>query len=175
MQPMTVAMTGQEQENPNDERMEGEDDCGCLDLLTFTQWVQECQDQPDWRVKADREADYYDGNQLDSEVMRKARERGLPPAIEPLIGPTIDSVLGMEAKTRTDWRVVPDGDKQSDDVADALNYRLNQAERHSKADTACSDAYASQIKVGIGWVEVSKQQNPLEYPYLCCDVHRNEI
>lgn len=175
MQPMTVAMTGKEQENPNDERMEGEDDCGCLDLLTFTQWVQECQDQPDWRVKADREADYYDGNQLDSEVMRKARERGLPPAIEPLIGPTIDSVLGMEAKTRTDWRVVPDGDKQSDDVADALNHRLNQAERHSKADNACSDAYASQIKVGLGWVEVSRDQNPFNYPYICGEVHRNEI
>ena len=175
MQPMTVAMTGQEQENPNDERMEGEDDCGCLDLLTFTQWVQECQDQPDWRVKADREADYYDGNQLDSEVMKKARERGLPPAIEPLIGPTIDSVLGMEAKTRTDWRVVPDGDKQSDDVADALNHRLNQAERHSKADNACSDAYASQIKVGLGWVEVSRDQNPFNYPYICGEVHRNEI
>lgn len=175
MQPMTVAMTGQEQENPNDERMEGEDDCGCLDLLTFTQWVQECQDQPDWRVKADREADYYDGNQLDSEVMKKARERGLPPAIEPLIGPTIDSVLGMEAKTRTDWRVVPDGDKQSDDVADALNHWLNQAERHSKADNACSDAYASQIKVGLGWVEVSRDQNPFNYPYICGEVHRNEI
>ena len=175
MQPMTVAMTGQEQENPNDERMEGEDDCGCLDLLTFTQWVQECQDQPDWRVKADREADYYDGNQLDSEVMRKAKERGLPPAIEPLIGPTIDAVLGMEAKTRTDWRVVPDGDKQSDDVADALNHRLNQAERHSKADNACSDAYASQIKVGLGWVEVSRDQNPFNYPYICGEVHRNEI
>ena len=175
MQPMTVAMTGQEQENTNDERMDGEDDCGCLDLLTFTQWVQECQDQPDWRVKADREADYYDGNQLDSEVMKKARERGLPPAIEPLIGPTIDSVLGMEAKTRTDWRVVPDGDKQSDDVADALNHRLNQAERHSKADNACSDAYASQIKVGLGWVEVSRDQNPFNYPYICGEVHRNEI
>ena len=174
MQPMTVAMTGQEHESPNEEAMEGED-CGCLDLLTFTQWVQECQDQPDWRVKADREADYYDGNQLDSEVMRKAKERGLPPAIEPLIGPTIDAVLGMEAKTRTDWRVVPDGDKQSDDVADALNHRLNQAERHSKADNACSDAYASQIKVGLGWVEVSRDQNPFNYPYICGEVHRNEI
>ena len=125
MQPLNAAMAVQEHE----EKMEGEDDCGCLDLLTFTQWVQECQDQPDWRMKADRECDYYDGNQLDSDVMRKAKERGLPPAIEPLIGPTIDSVLGMEAKTRTDWRVIPDSDKQSDDVADALNYRLNQAER----------------------------------------------
>lgn len=175
MQPLNAAMAVQEHEDHAEEKMEGEDDCGCLDLLTFTQWVQECQDQPDWRMKADRECDYYDGNQLDSDVMRKAKERGLPPAIEPLIGPTIDSVLGMEAKTRTDWRVIPDSDKQSDDVADALNYRLNQAERHSKADAACSDAYASEIKVGIGWVEVAREQDPFKYPYRCQDVHRNEI
>ena len=172
MQPMTDEMSGQEHEDPAHEKAEGE---GTLDLLTFTQWVQECQDQPDWRAKADRECDYYDGNQLDSDVMRKARERGLPPAIEPLVGPIIDSVLGMEAKTRTDWRVIPDSDKQNDDVADALNYRLNQAERHSKADAACSDAYASEIKAGIGWVEVAREQDPFKYPYRCQGVHRNEI
>ena len=168
-------IAGQEQENQAEEKAEGEEDCGCLDLLTFTQWVQECQDQPAWRSKADRECDYYDGNQLDSEVMRKAKERGLPPAIEPLIGPTIDAVLGMEAKTRTDWRVIPDSDKANDDVAEALNYRLNQAERHSKADTACSEAYASEIKVGIGWVEVAREQDPFKYKYRCGSIHRNEI
>ena len=100
-----------------------------LSLQTFTRWLDEIEQQPSWRARADRECDYYDGNQLDSEVMRKARERGLPPAIEPLIGPTIDAVLGMEAKSRTDWRVIADGDKEGDDVADALNYRLNQTER----------------------------------------------
>lgn len=171
MQPMTAATAGRGHE---EEAAEGED-CCCLDLRTFTKWMEECQDQPDWRVNADREADYYDGNQLNSEAMQRAKQRGLPPAIEPLIGPTIDSVLGMEAKTRTDWRVIPDGDKQSDDVADALNYRLNQAERHSKADIACSEAYSSQIKVGIGWVEVAREQNPFRYPYRCLNVHRNEI
>lgn len=175
MQPMTAEMAGQDHESPKGEKMEGEEDCGCLDLLTFTQWVQECQDQPAWRSKADRECDYYDANQLDSEVMRKAQERGLPPAIEPLVGPTIDAVLGMEAKTRTDWRVIPDSDKANDDVAEALNYRLNQAERHSRADAACGDAYASQIKVGIGWVEVAREQDPFKYKYRCGSIHRNEI
>ena len=58
MQPLNAAMAVQEHEDPAEEKMEGEDDCGCLDLLTFTQWVQECQDQPDWRMKADRECDY---------------------------------------------------------------------------------------------------------------------
>lgn len=170
---LNAAMAVQEYENPAEEH--AEDEGQGLDLKTFTQWVGECEQQPAWRVKADRECDYYDGNQLDSEVMRRARERGLPPAIEPLIGPTIDSVLGMEAKSRTDWRVIADGDKQNDDVAEALNYRLNQAERHSRADAACSAAYASQIKVGLGWVEVASNQNPFEYPYTCNDIHRNEI
>ena len=146
-----------------------------LDLQTFTQWIDECEQQPAWRSRADRECEYYDGNQLDSEVMRRALERGLPPAIEPLIGPTIDSVLGMEAKTRTDWRVLADSDKEGDDVADALNYRLNQAERHSKADAACGEAYASQVKVGLGWVEVAREQDPFAYPYRCSAIHRNEI
>lgn len=146
-----------------------------LDLATFTQWVNECEEQPAWRSRADREADYFDGNQLDSEVMRRAAERGLPPAIEPLIGPTLDAVLGMEAKSRTDWRVIPDSDKSGEEVAEALNYKLNQAERHAKADAACSDAYASQIKVGLGWVEVSRDQDPFAYQYRCDSIHRNEI
>ena len=167
MNQSTAVMAGREEET-------AEEQCG-LDLLTFTQWVQECQEQPAWRSKADKEADYCDGNQLDSEVMRLARERGLPPAIEPLIGPAIDAILGMEAKTRTDWRVIPDSDKAHDDVAEALNYRLNQAERHAKADASCSEAYASQVKVGLGWVEVAREDDPFAYKYRTGAIHRNEI
>jgi hypothetical protein len=148
---------------------------GCS-LLTFTQWLREIDDQPPWRNRADKEMDYCDGNQLNSEILMKQREIGMPPAIEPLIGPTIDSVLGLEAKTRTDWRVIPDSDKAGDEVAQALNYKLNQAERQSGADRANSEAYASQIKVGIGWVEVARNTDPFKpCPYRCESVHRNEI
>lgn len=147
-----------------------------LDLETFTQYLSEIREQPAWRVAADRESDYYDGNQLDSDVMRRAQERGLPPAIEPLIGPTIDSVLGHEVMHRADFRVTPDGDKiDGDEVAEAINYRLNQAERHSKADQACSEAYKSQVTVGLGWVEVAKEDDPFKYKYRACAIHRNEI
>jgi len=174
MNQLTVVMTGQDDEEKTEQ--EEQEGCACgLDLATFTQWVLECEEQPPWRTAADREADYCDGNQLDSEVMRLAAERGLPPAIEPLIGPAIDAVLGMEAKSRTDWRVIPDSDIKNDDVAEALNYRLNQAERHSKADAACSEAYASQIKVGIGWVEVAREEDPFAYKYRANSIHRNEI
>lgn len=157
------------------DRTEAEPSDDGLDLATFTQWLAEIEEQPAWRAKADREADYYDGNQLDSAVLQKQRAIGMPPATEPLIGPTIDAVLGYEAKTRTDWRVMPDGDKSGDEVAEALNYRLNQAERNAQADKACSAAYASQVKVGIGWVEVARESNPFKFPYRCSAIDRNEI
>lgn len=157
------------------DQMPGDDDQDALSLADFTLFLNELSNQPPWRSTADREMDYYDGNQLDADILQKQAAIGMPPAIEPLIGPAIDAVLGFEAKTRTDWRVVPDSDKDGDDVADALNFKLNQAERHSKADKACSDAYKSQVSVGLGWVEVARESNPFKFPYRCQAVHRNEI
>ena len=141
----------------------------------FAQFVREAINQPPWRANADKEADYADGNQLDSELLQKQRQLGIPPAKENIIGPAIRAVCGYEAKTRTDWRVTPDGDPQGQDVADALNYRLNQAERHSRADRALSDGFRHAATVGIGWVEVTRASNALKFPYACRAVHRNEI
>lgn len=150
-------------------------DAAGLSLATFTKWFQEIQNQPAWRAKADKEMDYVDGNQLNSDVLEAQRKIGMPPAIEPLIGPAIEAVVGLEAKTRTDWRVTPDGDSDGDDVAAALNYKLNQAERNSGADKACTDAFKPQTCVGIGWVEVARESDPFKFAYRCSDVHRNEI
>lgn len=150
-----------------------------LKFETYTAWLHEIENQPSWRGKADREMEYVDGNQLDAEILQKQRDIGMPPAIEPLIGPAIDAVTGLEAKTRTDWRVAPDPDvtnsAEFEDTGKALNYKLNQAERHSKADKACSDAFLTQFSVGVGWVEVARESNPFKYNKRCRAVHRNEI
>jgi len=145
-----------------------------LDLPTFTKFFKEIQDQPAWRAKADREMDYVDGNQLDSAILQAQKAIGMPPAIEPLIGPAIEAVLGLEAKTRTDWRITAEG-VEGDQVAEALNHKVNQAERTSGADKACSDAFKPQICVGLGWVEVARESDPFKNPYRCEAVHRNEI
>lgn len=145
-----------------------------MTLTEFTEIFREIQNQPPWRSKADMWMDYVDGNQLNAEVLEKQRLLGIPPAIEPLIGPAIDAVMGLEAKTRTDWRVTQDGD-DGKDVADALNYKVNQAERKSGADKACTDAFHPQLCVGIGWVEVARESDPFKYPYRCTAIPRNEI
>jgi hypothetical protein len=100
---------------------------------------------------------------------------GMAPIIENLIAPTVDAVLGLEAKTRLDWRVSAANDSASGEMAEALNVRLNEAERESRADRACSDAYAGQIKTGLGWVEVSREHDPFRYTYVATNIHRNEI
>lgn len=150
------------------------DDPG-MQLEEYTHIVREIEMQPKWRHVADKEADYADGNQLDSDLLRRMQEIGIPPAVEDQIGPALRAIQGYEASTRTDWRVTPNGGLGGQDVADAINYKLNEAERMSKADKACSEAFRSQIGPGLGWVEVSRNPNPLDYKYRCTAVHRNEI
>ena len=139
-----------------------------LTLEQFESFHKEVKAQPPWRTAADKEADYLDGQQLDSDILRKQQAIGLPPAIEPLMGPALGYVCGMEAKLRRDWRVKPNSDKSDDDdVAEALNVKLNEAERHSKADKACSNAFRTQAGLGVGWVEVSRDNDPFQVPVPC--------
>lgn len=146
-----------------------------LTLEELTGFLNEIAEQPPWRVKADREADYCDGNQLDAEILRRMEEVGIPPAIEPLMGPVIASVLGMEVKNRGDWKVSTESEDDPADVADAMGHKLHEAEGRSKADTACSDAFKSQASVGIGWVYVGREEDPFKYPYKVESVPRNEM
>lgn len=141
----------------------------------YSEILAEIEEQPYWRSTADKEMDYADGNQLDSELLRRQAELGIPPAVEDMIGPALLSLQGYEVTTRTDWRVSPNGQPDGQDVADAINFKLNEAERQSKADAACSDAFRPQIGCGIGWVEVSRESDPFEFDYRCTAIHRNEI
>lgn len=159
------------EDKPGDE----EQGVGPLTIYEACQIQREIDEQPAWRSRADKEMDYADGNQLDSALLRKQEELGIPPAIEDLIGPALLSIQGYEAAARTDWRVTPNGEVGGQDVADGLNFKLNQAERKSRADAACSDAFRPQAAVGVGFVEVSRDSDPFKFPYRCKAVNRNEI
>lgn len=147
-----------------------------LSLSEYKDIMDEIEHQPRaWRRTADREMDYADGNQLDTELIRHMKAQGIPTSMENLISASLEGIRGYEEKTRTDWRVTPNGQPGGQDVADAINFKLNEAERQSKADDACSRAFYPQIAVGLGWVEVGRASDPFEYPYQCTAIHRNEI
>ena len=165
-------MQSTDREHMNDTPPAGD---AAMSLEEYQELLLEIEDQPHWRAIADKEMDYADGNQLDGDLLRKQAELGIPPAVEDVIGPTLLSLQGYEATTRTDWRVTPNGEPGGQDVADALNYRLNQAERQSKADRACSEAFRPQVGCGLGWVEVARESDPFKFAYRCSAIRRHEI
>ncbi len=136
-----------------------------------------CRDigaQPRWRLDSDTDCDYYDGAQTSMEVNQRLKDAGIPPQDSNLIKPTINAVLGLEARSRTDYRVSSDDASQAE-IAEGLSARIKEIETESRADRAMSDAYSSMIRAGIGWVEVSREFDPLKYPYRVREVHRNDI
>ena len=165
-------------EAPTDQVHETPEDLidSALPRAQVEMFLREIKHQPHWRREADRCVDYYDGNQLSPETVERLQDRGQPPLIANLIKPTVDTVLGMEAKSRSDWRVRPEDDGMcEDDLAEALSVKLKHAEIESRADRAISDAYAGQLKAGLGWVEVGRENDPFKCPYRVRAVHRREI
>lgn len=163
-------------EAPTDKKMPQELEDTGLPRSQLEMFLWEIKHQPHWRREADRAADYYDGNQLSPDTVERLQERGQPPLITNLIKPTVDTVLGLEAKSRTDWRVRPeDDDAANDELAEALSVKLKHAEIESRADRAISDAYAAQVKAGLGWVEIANEGDPFKCPYRVKYVHRREI
>jgi len=149
---------------------------GALTVDEYREIHEEIDNQPrEWRPIADREMDYAEGNQLKTELIEAQRKLGIPVAKENLIGAALEGIRGYEESTRTDWKVTANGQPGGQDVADAISFKLNEAEGNSKADDACGKAFYPQIGVGLGWVEVSKGDDPFGYPYQCLPVNRNEI
>jgi len=130
--------------------------------------------QPAWRKESGICDDYYHGKQISADVAQELAERGQANIVVNVIKPTINALLGMEAKQRTDWRVYTDSDEQQE-IAEALSVKLAEAERESRADNAISEAYAMQVKAGVGWVEVGRAYDPFAYPYRVESVSYREI
>jgi hypothetical protein len=147
---------------------------GGYPLAKLERLLHDCEDQPLWRDTADLCCAYVDGKQLTAEQKYLAVKNKLVPRVTNLIGRTIRSVLGAEAKNRRDAHLEPDDDQWAD-VCDVMSVKLKQAQRETLCDMAVSNAYGSQVSAGIGWVEVSRVSDPLEFPYRVQDVHRSEI
>lgn len=132
--------------------------------------------QPDWRTPANKCCQYYDSEQLPPEVKKMLEDAGQPPLVFNLIKPVINGVLGMEARTRSDLVITADDPTEDiEDLVMALNEQYKDVRRLGDADITESDAYASMIKAGVGWVEVYRNPYPMQAPYRIKFVHRDEV
>lgn len=149
---------------------------GGYNLGALERLLRDCDSQPDWRDRADRAHAYYDmGKQTSPERRAEIwRDRRIEPRETNLIHGVVNSVLGMEARNRSDVQVNADGDEFSE-VADVLSMRMEEATRETNCDMEISDAYAGQVKGGLGWIEVSRASDPLDYVYRVQFVDRRDI
>ena len=145
-----------------------------LSIEAYDRICRDIRDQPKWRLDSDKDAAYYDGAQMDQEVIDRLKAAGIPAQDSNLIKPTLNAVLGLEAQSRTDYKITSD-DESQDEIAEGLSAKLKEVESESRADRAMSDAYSSMMRTGIGWIEVSREINPFGYPYRVREIHRNEI
>lgn len=147
---------------------------GKFSLYALERMLRDCAEQPLWRTRAALASAYYDGKQLTELQRWQIRQEDLDERAINLIHPVINSVLGQEAKSRTDVKVEADDDDYAD-VSEVVSAKLKEAERETRAHMAVSDAYASMVKKGLGWVGVSKNSDPLAYPYRVESVPIDEI
>lgn len=145
-----------------------------ISIEVYDRISRELRNQPKWRLDSDMDCDYYDGAQTSVEVIQRLKEAGIPPQDSNLIKPTINAVLGIEARSRTDYKITSDDESQAE-IAEGLSARIKEVEAESRADRAMSDAYSSMIRAGVGWIEVSREFDPLKYPYRVREIHRNDI
>jgi hypothetical protein len=147
---------------------------GSFSLYALERMLRECSDQPMWRLRAAVCAAYYDGKQLTEVQKWHIRQEDLEERAINLVRPVINSVLGQEAKSRTDVKVEADDDGHAD-VAEVASVKLKEAERETMAHMAVSDGYASGVKKGLGWVHVGRNADPLAYPYRVEFVPMDEV
>ncbi|WP_225394245.1 portal protein [Escherichia coli] len=159
--------------------MATKNDNGATPRFSQRQLQALCSDidsQPKWRDAANKACAYFDGDQLPPEVLQVLKDRGQPMTIHNLIAPTVDGVLGMEAKTRTDLLVISDDpDDETEKLAEAINAEFADACRLGNMNKARSDAYAEQIKAGLSWVEVRRNSDPFGPEFKVSTVSRNEV
>lgn len=147
---------------------------GGMPLSQLEVWLSDMENEPEWRDSANKCADYYDHKQSSAARIERHQRTGEPMTTINLIQRTVNGALGQEAKSRLNWKCDADTGALSD-LAGFFSERLHELQREASTDMAISEAYSSMLRTGIGWVEVSRNPDPLAYPYRVVCVHRNEV
>lgn len=105
------------------------------------------------RTEAEKDRDYYDGEQWTAPERAALAKRGQPDVAFNLIQRKIDAIVGVEQRTRTDPRAYPrnpNDEKSAHAVTDAVRYVVD----NNRFDSLKSAVFENQLVEGCGAVEV---------------------
>lgn len=122
------------------------------------------QREPTWRDRAAECAAFHDSDQVDAATRRELEKSNLSDFEVNLINPAVRAVIGNAEQLQTLPRIAP---RHKRDYASAR--ALQSAFALSMEQTAfmarAEDAFESCVKVGIGWLHVSRSMDPRRHPY----------
>jgi hypothetical protein len=111
------------------------------------------------RLRSERCRDYYNNIQLSAEEIATLKKRGQPPIYVNYIQRKVDTLCGIERRSRTDPKAFPrnPADEQTSEAAtDSLRYVADQ----NKFNGMRSEVYNDILVEGVGGCDVTVEEMP---------------
>lgn len=113
------------------------------------------------RFQMSIDEDYYDSEQWTAEEKAELKARGQAPTVYNEIKPTIDWLIGVERRTRTDFTIIaqddtPEADEDAKTKTKLLKF-IAEANRVEFERSSCAD---DCFKAGLGWLEIGISADP---------------
>jgi hypothetical protein len=126
---------------------------------------QEMRRQSHNRFQMALDEDYYDSMQWQADEANELKARGQNPVVYNETKPMIDWLIGVERRTRTDFKVYsrdgsPEGDEDAKNKTKLLKYLQDVNRTNFERSSAADD----QFKAGLGWIEVGISPDPEDEP-----------
>ena len=139
---------------------------------------QEMSRQEHNRFQMAMDEDYYDSMQWLPEEEAELRARGQNATVYNEIKPTIDWLIGVERRTRTDFNVISANDDSPEADADTKvkTKLLKYIAEANRLEFERSHAADDTFKAGLGWIEVGINPDPEDEPiYVRSESWRNML
>ena len=138
---------------------------GSLSREQLQMFLWEMNLEPEWRAEAEVSMAFYDGrpapvrNAAQNEGVRVCADHGEYDRA----GPS-DAVSGWETIARADLMCVPETE-ESYQAAMGLNVKFKEALRLTNFNQVIGYQFKEAIKIGVSWIEVTRNPDPFQYPY----------
>lgn len=142
-------------------RLMEENQIGETKLNKLVQWFEAAEDSThDSRESSEKCRDYYDGNQYTDEEIGVLKKRKQPIITVNRIKPKINTLKGLESKSRTNPKALPRNQGFDDEAAAAAQDSIRFVLDENEADNIFSECFDNLCIEGTEAMEINVQPDP---------------
>lgn len=130
-------------------------DAKALHARLMGHYQRELERQAENRMQMAVDEDFYDHRQYSDEDLAILAERGQAALTFNLIQTSVNWLIGIERRTKKDFRILP-RKRDGQQAAERKTQLLFHVRDENRSDFEWSDAFASAVKTGLGWMECAR-------------------